>query len=164
MKPFKKPNPDHLRQFIRKRFIREAVREETAGGVIFRRNTENQIEILMIQDAKDRWTIPKGHVEEGESLEEAASREVQEETGLKNLKVMDYLGKTNFRYRREEKLILMTQHMYLIQALEGSDNIRKEEWMNGIGWFQAIKALDLIEYEAIHKFFLIALKKIRHVR
>ncbi len=115
----------------------------------------------MIQDAKNRWTIPKGHVEEGERLEETAIREIREETGLRDLRVLDHLGKTNFRYRREDKLVLMTQHMFLIQALGDTGDIKKEEWMKGIRWFTTASALDAIEYEDIHKLFLIALKKIR---
>ena len=37
--------------------IQEIVREPTAGGVVFRRNKAGEVEILLIQDAKDRWTI-----------------------------------------------------------------------------------------------------------
>lgn len=47
--------------------IQEIVREPTAGGIVYRRNDAGQIEILLIQDAKERWTIPKGHIEEGET-------------------------------------------------------------------------------------------------
>lgn len=140
------------------------MREETAGGVVYRYNAHGEVEILMIQDAKERWTVPKGHVEPGERYEETATREVQEETGLQHMQVLDHLGKTNFRYRREDKLILMTQHMYLIKAMGDTSKIKKEEWMNGIKWFSKADALDAIEYEDIHKLFLIALKKIRNGR
>jgi ADP-ribose pyrophosphatase YjhB (NUDIX family) len=149
------------KRFISKRPIKRAVRELTAGGVVFRRGEKNQLEFLMIQDAKNRWTVPKGHVESGERIETTAAREVTEETGLKHIKVLDHLGKTNFRYRREDNLILMTQHMFLMEATSGSDQLKKEEWMNGIGWFSVNDALDLIEYEDISKLFLLALKKIR---
>lgn len=160
--PKQNPKPNKgFRRFIPRRPIKAAVREETAGGVVFRRNSAGKVEILMIQDAKNRWTIPKGHVEEGERLEETAIREIQEETGLKELRILDHLGKTNFRYRREDKLILMTQHMFLIQAVGDTSDIQKEEWMKGIKWFVSNDALDAIEYEDIHKLFLIALKKIR---
>ncbi len=149
-------------QHIRRR-IRRTVEEETAGGVVFRRGKEG-IEILMIQDIKGRWTIPKGHVEEGERIEETALREIEEETGLKYIKILDRLGKIDFRYRKFDKLILMTTHIFLIHAFKDSDNYRPEEseGIKDVKWFPANEALDLIEYDDIGKLFLIALKKIRH--
>lgn len=146
-----------------RRKIRRAVEEETAGGVIFRRNREGDIEILMIQDAKDRWTIPKGHVEEGERYEDTAEREIKEETGLKHLQILDKLGKIDFRYRRGDELILMTTYVFLIHATKGTDDYSPEEneGIKDVAWFRVNDALDLIEYDDIGKLFLLALKKIR---
>src|SRR3989344_2428318 len=102
----KKPNTniDKIKKFFpRKNFInKEVVKEPTSGGMIFRRDQKNQIEILLIQDAKNRWTIPKGHIEEGETAKQTAEREIREETGLQNMKVLNWLGKINFRYRRQQ--------------------------------------------------------------
>lgn len=162
-KPLKKPIQG-FKKFVNKRrpAISEVVREPTAGGVIFRRNEKSKaVEILLIQDAKDRWTIPKGHIEEGESARQTAEREVQEETGLAKVKVMNWLGKINFRYRRGSSLVLMTTEIFLIQALGNTDDIKPEDWMNGIKWFPAPEALDKIEYEDIGKIMLLGLKKIR---
>jgi ADP-ribose pyrophosphatase YjhB (NUDIX family) len=159
---------EHLNERFKKYFarrkpsIQEVVREPTAGGIVFRRNkTSNDIEILLIQDAKDRWTIPKGHIEEGETAKETAAREIGEETGLKDMDVMSWLGKIHFRYRRQQSLVLMTTQIYLVYAKNESDKLKKEEWMNGIGWFNVHEALDMIEYEDIGKLILLAMKKIR---
>ena len=62
--------------------IQEIVREPTAGGVVFRRNKAGEVEILLIQDAKDRWTIPKGHIEEGETAQQTARRDVMPELSV----------------------------------------------------------------------------------
>jgi len=146
----------------RKPAISEVVREPTAGGIVFRRNkTNSEIEILLIQDAKNRWTIPKGHIEEGETSKETAEREIREETGLQNMKVLNWLGKINFRYRRQQSLVLMTTEIFLVQAQGDTEKLKPEEWMNGIKWFPASEALDKIEYEDIGKIILLALKKIR---
>lgn len=160
----KRPKPiQGIKKFVKDRrpTISEVVREPTAGGVIFRRNQKNDIEILLIQDAKNRWTVPKGHIEEGESAKEAAGREVKEETGLKEIKVLSWLGKINFRYRRTSSLVLMTTEIFLIKALGDTDALEPEEWMNGIAWFSTAEALDKIEYEDIGKIILLGLKKIR---
>lgn len=142
--------------------IQEVVREPTAGGIVFRRNKKSgQIDILLIQDAKDRWTIPKGHIEEGETAKETAEREIREEAGLEEMRVMGWLGKIHFRYRRQQSLVLMTTQIYLVQGQGDTANLTKEEWMNGIGWFPFNKALDMIEYEDIGKLMLLAMKRIR---
>lgn len=160
-----RPKPvQGFKKFVSRRrpVISEVVREPTAGGVVFRRNaTTKQLEILLIQDAKNRWTIPKGHIEEGESPKETAARETTEETGLTEIKVMSWLGKINFRYRRQQSLVLMTTEIFLIHAFDKTDEIKPEDWMNGIKWFSTAEAMDKIEYEDIGKIMLLGLKKIR---
>src|ERR1700761_7880485 len=97
----KRPKPiKGIKHFVtnRRPAINEVVKEPTAGGIIFRRSKkDNGIEFLLVQDAKNRWTIPKGHVEPGETAKQTAEREIQEETGLKEMKVYSWLGKVNFR-------------------------------------------------------------------
>ena len=141
--------------------IQEIVREPTAGGIVFRRNENKEVEILLIQDAKDRWTIPKGHIEEGETAQQTAKREIGEEAGLHNTDVLGWLGKIHFRYRRVDRLVLMTTQIYLVRAKGDTNAIKKEEWMNGIKWFKFHEALEVIEYEDIGKLMLLAMKRIR---
>lgn len=141
--------------------IQEIVREPTAGGIVFRRNKDGSVEFLLIQDHKDRWTIPKGHIEEGETAQQAAKREIGEEAGLHDVDVLGWLGKIHFRYRRVDKLVLISQQVYLMRVRTDGNEIQKEEWMNGIKWFTFHEALDEIEYEDIGKLMLLAMKRIR---
>lgn len=148
-------------RLFRRGAIQEVVREQTAGGIIYRRNKRGGIEILLIQDIKHRWTIPKGHVEEGEKPDDTAEREIKEETGLKKMNVHAWLGKVNFRYRRHQSLVLITMHVYLVEALGDTDKIRKEDIMNDIKWIPATEAFEMCEYDDISKMILLALKRIR---
>jgi 8-oxo-dGTP pyrophosphatase MutT (NUDIX family) len=153
-----------IRKFVRayRPSIEEVVHETTAGGIIFRHNEKSgALEILLIQDAKNRWTIPKGHVEEGEEPKDTAEREIREETGLQEMKVLNWLGKVNFRYRREHTLVLMTMHIYLVQGLGNTARLHPEDWLTDIQWLPAAKAVELIAYEDIGKLMLLGMKKIR---
>ena len=155
---------DKFKKYLGKRkpSIQEIVREPTSGGIVFRHpKTGGDIEILLIQDGKDRWTIPKGHIEEGETAQATARREIGEEAGLHDVDMLGWLGKIHFRYRRIDRLVLMTTQIYLVRVRTDGEEIKKEEWMNGIKWFSFNEALDLIEYEDIAKLMLKARTKIR---
>ncbi|MGH7195811.1 MAG: NUDIX domain-containing protein [Candidatus Saccharimonadales bacterium] len=162
----KRPKPNirlnNIRKFVKRPpKIKEAVSETTSGGIVYRRDASGQLEILLIKDAKNRWTIPKGHVEPGEENGATAEREIREETGLQDMEVLNWLGKVNFRYRRQQSLVLMTMHIWLVKAQGDSDNLQPEAWLNGIKWFPAQVAVDKIEYDDIGKLMLIAQKKVR---
>lgn len=153
-----------LRKLVPKRrpVIDEVVRETTSGGIVFRHNAKTSaVEILLMQDAKNRWTIPKGHVEPGEEPRQTAEREIREETGLQEMKVHNWLGKVNFRYRRNHTLVLMTMHIYLVEGLGNSDKLHPEDWLNDIKWLSTADAVDKIAYEDIGKLILMGMKRIR---
>jgi ADP-ribose pyrophosphatase YjhB (NUDIX family) len=162
---FKKPIRGFRKFVTRRPAIEEVVHETTSGGVIFRHNSKDgALEILLIKDAKNRWTIPKGHVEEGEEPKGTAEREIREETGLQEMKVMDWLGKVNFRYRRNHTLVLMTMHIYLVKGLGNTDRLHPEDWLSDIQWLPATHAVDSIAYEDIGKLMLLGMKKIREAK
>lgn len=147
---------------FKKPAIQEVVREPTAGGIVFRMDSTGQdIEILLIQDSKGRWTIPKGHIEPGENAKQTAIREIGEEAGLFHIQVLTWLGKIHFQYRRVDKLVLMTTQIYLVRALDKAEIPTKENWMKGIKWFKFNDAISAIEYEDIEKLMLLAKNKIR---
>ena len=160
----KRPKPlQGFRNLVSKRrpVIDEVVRETTSGGIVFRRDPNNALQILLIQDAKNRWTIPKGHVEPGEEPKQTAEREIREETGLQEMKVYSWLGKVNFRYRRVHTLVLMTMHIYLVEGRGDTDKLQGEDWLTGIKWLPATEAVDKIAYDDIGKLILVGMKKIR---
>jgi ADP-ribose pyrophosphatase YjhB (NUDIX family) len=152
-----------FRKFVSRRpAIEEVVHETTSGGIIFRHNEKTgELEILLIKDAKNRWTIPKGHVEEGEEPQDTAAREIREETGLQEMEVYNWLGKVNFRYRRNHTLVLMTMHIYLVKGIGNTDRLHPEDWLSDIQWLPATTAVDSIAYEDIGKLMLLGMKRVR---
>jgi 8-oxo-dGTP pyrophosphatase MutT (NUDIX family) len=140
-----------------------AVREYTAGGVVFRYTKTGEIQILMIQDARGRWTIPKGHVEPGERITQTALREIQEETGLRHLKIHDKLNDLHFFHRKEGKLIFTTTHVFLIEATRYTGELLPgdSEGIVDTKWFPAEEALKLIAYKETEKLFRAGLLKLQ---
>ena len=70
---------------------------ESAGGVVFRRH-HGAIEVALVQTQRGAWVLPKGAVERGEAPDDAAVREVLEETGIRS-EVAESLGEIRYEVR-----------------------------------------------------------------
>ena len=86
-----------------------------AGGLVY---TENK-DLLLIHRL-GRWDLPKGKLDEGESLEECALREIEEETGASGLSLQQPLQITYHTYHQKGKNNLKESHWFLIKAAEKS--------------------------------------------
>lgn len=104
---------------------------EAAGGLIF--NTERN-KILFIY-RRSKWDLPKGKIDEGESIKKAAWREVAEECGLKTHRIEDHLCDTFHIYFFKNKWILKKTYWYVMTAEEeklipqAEEDITKAEWI-----------------------------------
>lgn len=106
----------------------------SAGGVIV---DTDQKKVLLLHRltsehwSYDSWHLPKGTQQPGESLEETALREVEEETGYKT-KIIENLGTLPSTYEREGRLVNKITHYFLMVPISRSENHDQEhdeiEW------------------------------------
>ncbi len=111
---------------------------EAAGGVV-----ENDREEILVIYRNNRWDLPKGHVEKGESFMAAAAREVEEETGLQNIEVNGPLVTTYHFYPLEGRWILKRTWWFSMTGGEGEPVPQSEEGITRVKW---IPSADVPEY------------------
>ena len=117
--------------------------ERSAGAVVYRDRAGTR-EFLLLQNA-GRWDFPKGGVEKGESELQTVVREVVEEAGLQDLRIVPGFRKVvEYFYRRDGKNI-HKQVVYLL-ALTTGDMVKISFEHQGFGWFPYHKALDRASY------------------
>ncbi len=109
---------------------------EAAGGMVF---NEEQ-ELLMIF-RRGFWDLPKGKVDDGETLEDCAVREVQEETGLNNIKLCNFLTTTYHTYFFKDEAILKPSHWFKMEHWGKEILIpQTEEDITEIKWVSKLEA------------------------
>lgn len=91
------------------------------------------------------WSLPKGHVEPGETPDEAALREVAEETGIQG-KVIARLGTIDFWFIAERQRIHKTVHHFLLEAMGGELSDADVE-VTEVAWIPLADVVGLLAYE-----------------
>lgn len=129
-------NEQELQQFMQDKLIIEA-----AGGMVM-----NQVGELLMMKRRGFWDMPKGKLDEGESIEECAVREVSEETGLMNLTIIKKLQTTYHTYLYKGCEAIKPSHWYLMSHAGNEDLIpQTEEDITEIRWVNKEEARSLVD-------------------
>ena len=125
--------------------------EKAAGGLVY--NPKGEI-LFIYRNGK--WDLPKGGIEKNEGKKEAAIREVEEETGVKNLKIIDKIDKTYHIFKRSGKFRLKITYWYKMET-SFTENLtpQEEEGIEKAVWVQPDQIAELLEnsYENIKLLF-----------
>ena len=126
--------------------------EVAAGGLV--RNRRGQALLFWRRGA---WDMPKGHLEIGETLEECALREVQEETGLTHLALGKPICVTYHTYHNKDKFVLKESHWYEM-TLTGRESVKvqTEEDIVKAAWCGSLRLKCLLKkaYPSIRDVFI----------
>lgn len=117
--------------------------EISAGGVVI-----HDDKVLVLKKFRGDWVLPKGRLEDGESQEQAALREVHEETGVKT-DIVRYVGFVKYFYRhRDGTRVRKTVYYYLMSADEVDVCPQREEGFCDAVLMEEKRALQLLKHDA----------------
>lgn len=128
------------------------VAETSAGGLLVDRDLDTPRAVLIGRyDRKGKllWSLPKGHVERGESPDAAAVREVEEETGIRG-HVIAELGTIDFWFVAEGQRIHKTVHHFLLEADSGELSDADIE-VDQVAWVPLDELPDRLAYDTERK-------------
>jgi 8-oxo-dGTP diphosphatase len=118
-----------------------------AGGVVTRRAPDGTVEVVLVHRPRyDDWSLPKGKLEPRESVEDAAVREVEEETGIR-CDLGEQLASQRYTDRRGRPKIV---HYFSMTPISVSPWHPNDE-IDAVRWIPARDALSLLTYDADRK-------------
>lgn len=122
-------------------------------------------QFLLLNKAGQGWVMPKGHVEDGETPEVAAKREVSEEAGisLNDLRVLTELGRVEYSFVKDGVENQKIVHIFLVEDNSPSPPhpLRAEDFLE-VGYFEKSEALKIIAHENMKEFISEAWDYLRH--
>lgn len=121
-------------------------KELSAGGVLFK-EVDGEYYVAVIHRSKQNdWTLPKGHIEPGESLEDTALREVEEETNNKAV-VLKKIGSFSYFVEDKEKDVTYKRTVYWFLMKSEEDNSHKLNFeTDQVKWLKVDEDFSFMNY------------------
>ncbi|TYP92527.1 NUDIX domain-containing protein [Fodinibius salinus] len=122
-----------------------------AGGVVYREGSQKIKPNILAIYRRGKWDLPKGKLEDGETIKECAVREVAEEVGLTTTpNIATKLHETYHEYEQAGTYFGKTTHWFAMQLNEedqgGEFNAQEEEGIEEVKWFDLEKAKIMMGY------------------
>jgi bis(5'-nucleosidyl)-tetraphosphatase len=126
-------------------------KEQSAGIVVYRQDPDTKkLQYLLLHYIGGHWDLPKGKVEQGESLEEAAEREVFEETGLNVIPIPNFSESISYYFRDPQGNLIDKEVIFFAGESKNVDiQISKEH--QGYAWMEIGPALHRLTYNNARK-------------
>lgn len=124
-----------------KEYLQHFIKIEAAGGMVLNQKGE-----LLMMFRRGMWDMPKGKLDEGETIKECALREVSEETGLTQLTVGKKLQTTYHTYSVKGKTVIKPSHWFLMKYTGNETLIpQTEEDITELRWVNKKEAARLLD-------------------
>ncbi len=119
----------------------EAAEVKAAGGVVWRRAGDTIAIAIAHRPRYDDWSLPKGKLDKGESWEDGARREVEEETGMR-CRLGEELEPTSYQDRKGRDKVV---RYWLMEPENDTDFVPNDE-VDQLRWLAPAEALELLSY------------------
>ncbi|MFA5022963.1 MAG: transcription antitermination factor NusB [Candidatus Paceibacterota bacterium] len=122
--------------------------EKLGGAVVYSRCADGEIYLAMVHDVFGRWTLSKGHIEEGEEVEAGTIREIKEEMGV-DMSIEQELGMNEYIASDPEKGKTRRQVSYFLAQVEGKPELvlEKKGGLDNVKWFPLAEVPELHMYD-----------------
>lgn len=140
----------------------EAIRKEMpieklVGAVVYTKR-DNEILLALVHDVFGFWTLSKGHVEENETVEDAAKRELKEEIGV-NIEIEKELGSNEYIASDPEKGKIKKQVVYYLALTKDQElKLKETGGLDNVKWFKLLDLVDLKMYDDMRPIITKAVK------
>ncbi len=123
---------------------RPRIRVVSAGGVVYRWESEKALFLLLGSNRRGVWCLPKGLIEPDEDEVTTAMREVREETGVNRVKLKGKVGLIKYQFGFREKTYDKTVHFFLFETDQADSKVGTEH--DFMEWVPFDKALGTLSY------------------
>jgi 8-oxo-dGTP diphosphatase len=121
----------------------EAAEVKASGGVVWRRDDDGPLELVVVHRPRyDDWSLPKGKLDPGETWEECALREVEEEVGLR-CRLGDELPPVSYRDNKGRAKVV---RYWLMEPEDGDAPFRPNDEVDDMRWVDPDEAAALLTY------------------
>jgi 8-oxo-dGTP pyrophosphatase MutT (NUDIX family) len=119
---------------------------KAAGGVLYSKGKSPQTILLIKRNGV--WDLPKGKLEEGESIEECSAREVAEEVGVPLPRIIKFIGETYHEYEMNGEKMGKKTYWFSMETDQPENLVpQKEEGITGLEWVKTSEALKMMGYQ-----------------
>ena len=124
-------------------------RQFSAGGVVYKKEGNKTLWLLIQPKDTDRWQFPKGWIEKGETAQSAALREIKEETGIIG-EIIEKIDSSSWWFVKDGEKVFKTATYFLVKAKKDTGQFDEKEIERAI-WFSFDEAKEKLTFDSTKK-------------